>query len=263
MIDIHNHILPALDDGSPDIETTEEYFKLIKEAGISHIVFTPHYMPGFYDNTRDRLDKAYNSILPIKKEIIPNVNTYYSTEVYLNGEFIVNDIIKENLFINNSKYVLVENNLNGFTEDLYHLLYQLVRKGYKPILAHPERYQEIRTDISKAEDFMIRDVYLQINTSSLLGGYGEKVQQTAFELIDRGWAHFLGSDCHCHSGVYDYPESVELIRKEFDDNIATYLSKTFPQKMLNNEHVPIFYMVRKEIPQKKSFFDKLFNLFGD
>lgn len=263
MIDIHNHILPELDDGSPDIETTEEYFKLIKEAGITDIVFTPHYMPGFYENTRSKIEQSFQSVAQLKNDIIPEVNTFCSAEVYLNGEGIISDIVNEKLFLNNTNYVLVENNLNGFTEDLINLLYQLVRKGYKPILAHPERYKDIRRDITKVEDFMNRDVYMQINTGSLLGGYGDNVQKIAFELIDRGWAHFLGSDCHCHSGVYDYPLAVEAIRQEFDEQTANYLSKIFPKKMLNNENVPMFYMIRRELPKKKSFFDKLFNLFGD
>jgi protein-tyrosine phosphatase len=262
MIDIHNHILGGLDDGSPDLETTFEYLKLVNESGVKKLIFTPHYMPGFYDNSSEKIKLVYDEVMKHKAEFAPDVEFFHAAEVYLNGETILDDIYRENLFINNGQYVLVENNLNGFTEDLYTLLYNMIRKGLKPILAHPERYQDIRRDITKAEDLIHRDVYMQINTSSLLGGYGKQVQDIAFELIDRGWAHFLGSDCHCHSGVYDYAEAVNIIRNEFDDHIAKLLSETYPEKMLNNQSIPYFYMVRKELPRKKSFWQKLFSL-GD
>ncbi|HPY96839.1 MAG TPA: hypothetical protein PL063_06470 [Candidatus Cloacimonadota bacterium] len=263
MIDIHNHILPGLDDGSKDINTTIDYLQLVQSSGVKKLVFTPHYMPGFYDSTREKVSAIFKQIIELKAEHAPDVEFYHSAEVYLNGENIVNDIIKENFFINNSQYVLVENNLNGFTEDLYQLLYQMNRKGMRPILAHPERYMEIKNDPSRADDFLQRDVYLQINTGSILGGYGQQVQNAAFELIDRGWAHFLGSDCHCRSGVYDYPQAVEVIRNEFDDKIATLLSSTFPEKMLKNEIIPHFYMVKKTIPKKKSFIEKVLDFFGE
>ncbi|MCB5251256.1 MAG: CpsB/CapC family capsule biosynthesis tyrosine phosphatase [Candidatus Cloacimonadales bacterium] len=263
MIDIHNHILPGLDDGAKDIETTIEYLKLIQESGVKKLVFTPHYMPGFYESTHKAVSSIFKDIMKIKDDYAPDVHFYHSAEVYLNGENIIDDIIKENLFINNSQYVLVENNLNGFTEDLYQLLYQMTRKGMKPILAHPERYQEIKENPIKADDFLQRDVYLQINTGSILGGYGKQVQDTAFELIDRGWVHFLGSDCHCRSMVYDFPEAVDAIRHEFDNKMAELLSQTFPEKMLNNEHLPHFYMVRKETPKKKSFLEKMLDFFGE
>lgn len=263
MIDIHNHILPGLDDGSQDLDTTIEYLKLIQKSGVKKLVFTPHFMPGFYDSTQEKVTNVFNKVMQYKTEFAPDVEFFHAAEVYLNGENIVDEVYKENLFINNTQYVLIENNLNGFTDDLYNILYQMNRKGLKPILAHPERYREIKSDISKAEDFIQRDTYLQINTSSILGGYGPQVQKTAMELIDRGWAHFLGSDCHCHSNIYDFHEAVNVIRQEFDDHIATLLSETYPEKMLKNEYIPYFYMVRKELPKKKSFFEKLFGLLGD
>jgi len=160
--------------------------------------------------------------------------------------------------INGSRYVLVENSLTGFSHDLFENLYKLVKLGFKPILAHPERYLEIQRKPEMAEDFMHRDVYLQINTASILGGYGSKVQDVAMELIDRGYAHFLGSDCHCHSGVYDYPLAVEIIRKEFGDDTAEILVTDNPNKMLDNENIPYFYVRFESKPKKKSLWQKLF-----
>lgn len=262
MIDIHNHILFDLDDGAEDIKTSLDYIKMAEEAGITHLVLTPHFMPGYYNNHKEKILASYQEILKFKDEYAPNINLFQSAEVYLNGETIIDDIYRENFFINNTQYVLIENNLNGFTDDLFNLLFQMNRKGLRPILAHPERYKDIRENIQIAEDFMQRDVYLQINTGSLLGAHGSQVKNVALELIDRGWAHFLGSDCHCHSGIYDYAEALELIRKEFDDQTAELLSNTFPTKMLKNESVPYFYLSRQLPPKKKSVFDKFLSFIG-
>jgi protein-tyrosine phosphatase len=153
----------------------------------------------------------------------------------------------------------VENSLTGFSADLFENLYKLVKLGYKPILAHPERYLEIQKNIQFAEDFIHRDVYLQINTGSILGKYDKKTKDIALELIDRGYVHFLGTDCRCHSKVYDFAYAVEVIRKEFDDATVGWLTKDFPEKMLNNEDVPYFY-VRRVPPKQRSFFKRLFRL---
>jgi len=98
---------------------------------------------------------------------------------------------------------------------------------------------------------------LQINTSSVLGGYGGHIKDVAMELIDRGCAHFLGSDCHCHSGVYDFPEAVDLIIKEFGDDTADILVNENPIKMLENENIPYFYVSFDEKPKTIGFCQKL------
>lgn len=260
MIDIHNHILPGIDDGSQDISVTEQYLDLIAQAKMDAVVFTPHYMRGFFDNTKEIILEAFNSVEKIKKSKGYSFKTYCAAEVYLMGEEAVTDIQTNAFMINGSRYVLVENSLTGFSNDLFENLYKLVKLGFKPILAHPERYLEVQEKPSLAVDFMHRDVYLQINTGSILGNYGAKVRDVALELIDRGYAHFLGSDCHCHSGLYDYPQAVEAIRKEFDDDTAEILSSDNPERMLNNDNIKYFYVFHEEKPEKKSFFKKLFGL---
>ena len=260
MIDIHSHILPYLDDGSPHEEVTEYYIDRLVEANMEAVVFTPHFMRGFYDNTKDKIIEAFQKTNKMIKQKDYKLNVYCAAEVYLMGCEAVNDIQNNAFMINGSRYVLVENSLSGFSFDLYENLYQLVKLGFKPILAHPERYMEIKANPSLAEDFMHRDIYLQINTNSILGAYGNKVKDVALELIDRGFAHFLGSDCHCQNGIYDFPEAVDIIRKTFSDKIADMLSVEHPQKMLNNENIPHFYVFPQHRPKKKNLFQRLFRI---
>ena len=260
MIDIHNHILPGLDDGSQDIETTEIYLDLIAKANMEAIVFTPHFKRGFFDNTKDKILEAFHQVesLIIAKNY--SFKVYCAAEVYLVGELAVTDIQNNSFMINGSRYILVENSIYGFSKDLYENLYSLVKLGYKPILAHPERYSEIQKNIDLAADFLHRDIYLQINTGSLLDSYNMKTKETALELINRGYAHFLGTDSHCHTDVYDFPLALDIIKKQFGNDIAHILSKENPEKMINNDDVPYFYMQTKPRQTKKNIFQKIFGL---
>ncbi|MCL2062953.1 MAG: hypothetical protein FWG98_01080 [Candidatus Cloacimonetes bacterium] len=260
MIDIHNHILPGLDDGSPHEDVTAFYIDRVVEAKMEGIVFTPHYMRGFYNNTKDKILDVYQRTRQIIERKGYILNTYCAAEIYLVGNESIDDIQINSFMINGSRYVLVENSLTGFSYDLYENLYKLGKLGFKPILAHPERYVEIKEKPLLAEEFMHRDVYLQINTGSLLGLYGNRVKDVSFELIDRGYAHFLGTDCHCQNGVYDFPEAIDVLRKIFGDKTADLLGVEYPQKMLNNEDLPHFYNHKQQIPLKKNFFQRLFKL---
>ena len=260
MIDIHTHILPNIDDGSSHEDITSYYLDRLNEAGIEGVVFTPHYYRGIFHNTKDKILLKYDKVLEMIKKKGYKFNTYCSAEVYLMGSEVMTDIQDNAFMINGSRYVLVENSLFGFSFDMYENLYKLSRLGFKPILAHPERYQELLTKPDLSEDFMYRDVYFQINTGSILGEYGNNVRDLALKLIDKGHAHFLGSDCHCTNGEYNYLKAVEYIRREFGDKTADILSYEHPLKMINNENIPHFYLKNKAKPVKKNLLQRLFRL---
>ena len=76
------------------------------------------------------------------------------------------------------------------------IIFQLKVKNYKPVLAHPERYQYLQSNFSRIEDLINRGVYMQVNSLSLIGFYSKPIQQVAKRLVDEKWVHFLGSDCH-------------------------------------------------------------------
>ena len=260
MIDIHTHILPFLDDGSSDIETTEIFLEHIAKANMDAVVFTPHFKRGFFDNSKEKILPVYTQIENIIREKGYFYKTYCAAEVYLVGELAIADIQNNSFMINGSRYILVENNLYGFSKDFFENIYMLVKLGYKPILAHPERYPEIQKNVELAADFMHRDVYLQLNTSSILEGYTSKIKETAFELLRRGYAHFLGSDCHCQNNEYDFLQAFEIIKKRFGEDTAKILAKENPEKMLNNEDIQYFYLHTKPKPRNSSFLRRLFGL---
>ncbi len=261
MIDIHSHIMFDVDDGSPDLDTSLDYLKFMSEEGIKGVILTPHYMKGFYDNTAEIQNVKFQILKDAVQRENINIELYRGAEIFL-SEDIHLDVIKENLTLNNTNYILMETSMNGFPNGLLDIYYILVKQGYKPILAHPERYTEFINNPYAVEDLIHRNIYMQINTGSLLGGYGKKIQDTAWEMIYNGYAHFLGSDTHCHTQDYSYVDAVEAIRSETNDHTAKLLSEINPMKMLKNEKVNYFGAERfkKQPEAKKSLFKKLFGL---
>lgn len=252
MIDIHTHILHNCDDGSDSLELSIEQITNMIDKGVTDIVLTPHYMNSYVQTDAKVIDKQFEKLSEATADL--KINLYKGGEIFLNPG--VGDKIDKELCIGDTSYILVETNMSEFTPDIYEILFQLVRKGLRPILAHPERYNYIMNEPDIAEDFLHRNVYLQVNAGSILGFYGHKIAKTAWYLINNGFAHFIASDNHCKIDEYILPAAIEAIRDNIDDYTADLLSQTNPQKMLNNEKIKYFYL-KKQLIEKKGFFEKI------
>lgn len=252
MIDIHTHILHNFDDGSTSLDLSLSQIQNMIQKGVTDIVLTPHYFNSFVETEPEIIDERFKELSNEVTDL--NVKIHKAAEVFLNPG--IEKKIDQDTCIGESSYVLVETNMSEFTPDIYETLFKLVQQGYKPILAHPERYNYIMNDPAMAEDFLHRNVYLQINAGSVLGFYGARTQQTAWKLIEQGFAHFIASDNHCRTDHYILPDAVEEIRKNIDDFTADLLSKNNPQKVLENKDIQYFYL-KKQPEEKYGFFEKI------
>lgn len=255
MIDIHTHILPEVDDGAIDIVSAVKQLKMMSDSGVSAVFLTPHFLPGRYEATNEILQKNLKELRNAITAEAVNIDLIMGREIYLDS-VILSRIDNFKPFMGNSKYLLVETNMTDFPSDLNEILYHLVIMGFKPILAHPERYNNIIFDQTLAEDFLHRNVYLQINAASILGYYGKSVQKTAWFLIEQGFAHFLASDNHCRQDFYELPEAIEMIKQNIDDHTADLLTKINPHKIIENEDIEIFYLKKVFVPST-SFWSKI------
>ena len=254
MIDIHTHILHNCDDGSNSLELSIKQITNMIDKGVTDIVLTPHYMNSYVQTDAKIINKQFKELLTATSDL--EINLHKGGEIFLNPGIV--DKIDEKLCIGNTSYVLVETNMGEFTQEIYEILFQLVRNGFKPILAHPERYNYIMNKPEMAEDFLHRNVYLQINAGSILGLYGNRIAKTAWYLIDNGFAHFIASDNHCKTDEYILPAAIEAIRDNIDDHTADLLSQKNPEKMLNNEKIKYFYLEKQPV-EKSGFFRKILN----
>lgn len=197
MIDIHMHILPGVDDGSPNMESSLALADASAESGVDSIVATPHCYPGLYDNDAGpgleqrfaELDRAVRSArIPVRlyqgMEIFGTVQTPADLE---DGRVWT---------LNGTQYFLVEFAFDGDPVQCSEILDACARRGFIPVIAHPERYFFIQDDPRTAYRWVQRGYALQLNGESILGRLGEDCRQTAYLLLSHGLASCAASDAH-------------------------------------------------------------------
>lgn len=259
MIDIHSHIIPYIDDGSNSLEQSLKQLKSAEEGGVRKIYLTSHYFQGHYQYTRQEYDEKLNALRDQAQKAGLEIELISGFEIFIQPGIL--DKIKENtLTMGDSPYVLIESELNGLPEDFYASIYPLLRSGYKPILAHAERYVSIMHKPSKARSLVDKDIYIQTNAGSLLGHYGEKVRKTAWTLIQNGWTHFLASDDHARGNYGAIFEARKLIKDRIDERTADLLTREYPARIESGEKIPYSYVMvrRSHHRHKKSILGRIF-----
>lgn len=191
---MHSHLLPGIDDG---VKTPEEAFEVIdqlQELGYRKLITTPHIMTDYFGNTAESVRAAYQAFQPRLAAHRPSLQFEFAAEYYLDDTVIALAAERKPLLTFGDKYLLFETNMISEPLQLKEFIFSVTLQGYKPVLAHPERYQYMT--LEKAEDLRNRGVRLQLNLLSLIGHYGPPVQRLAEKLVGRGWVDMLGTDCH-------------------------------------------------------------------
>lgn len=196
--DIHCHVVPGVDDGSPDVHTSADLVERMKSWGISRILASPHVTAQTFENTPDILDPALDDL---HTEL---TRRSVAIDLDRHAEYRIDDFFKQLLEQGSvttlpNSYILVENSFLQEPWDLDSFLFDLKVRGLRPILAHPERYLYYsRFRPERYEEIYRSGTFLQINLLSLAGHYGKEEQHTAEKLIDRGLVDFIGTDLHNH-----------------------------------------------------------------
>lgn len=193
--DNHSHILYGVDDGVRTLEESLSILSYFEELGVRHLWLTPHIMEDVPNRTED-----------LKERFRRFAGEEYSGPVRLSlaAEYMMDNLYQERLRENDllehgDGYVMVETSPIAPPLDLWGLLSQTLSKGYRPILAHPERYRYMRPgDYEKLHQM---GVLLQLNLPSVAGFYGGDVIHRARFLLEKGWYAMVGSDCHRYSVV--------------------------------------------------------------
>ena len=212
--DIHCHVIPGIDDGSPDIETSVGLIERMNAWGIERIIASPHVTFGTFPNTpetianaRERLRKA------LAEKNIP-------VEISSSAEYRIDDLFLKHLEQGNLQllpgdFILVENSFMQEPWGLDNLLFDLQIKGLRPILVHPERYPYYYSKKDRYKTIHDAGVMMQVNILSLAGHYGKEEKRIAEHLIEKGYVDFLGSDLHrfSHADAIDaYLASKDYLR---------------------------------------------------
>ena len=193
-LDIHNHILPGIDDGSKSVDQSLEMVNMYADLGIQKLITTPHIYKDLYPNTKHNIQTAYTILR--EASINQSVEIIGYAAEYMVDEFFMNEINTESALLTCfENYVLIEIPFFGDLKRLNEALFSLLNKGYLPILAHPERYTALKTR-KEVEDLRRKGAIMQLNALSLIGFYGIEAQKKASIWLQKGLYDIIGTDAH-------------------------------------------------------------------
>jgi tyrosine-protein phosphatase YwqE len=194
--DMLSHLIPGIDDGSPDSGTSLRLIRQLYAMGYSKIITTPHIMQGFYNNTPSTILPGLELLRGELERLDIPVVIHAAAEYLLDTGLIDTLNADEPLLTLSGKKILVELSFVSPPLQLHSLLYQLQLKGYEPVIAHPERYKYYHDDPEQYRKLMEIGCELQLNLLSLTGHYGKDIKKAAIKLMDHRWPSYLGTDLH-------------------------------------------------------------------
>ena len=200
IFDIHCHIVPGVDDGAADIEESRKLLEMEYKQGVRNIILTPHFR-----------FQMFMEMLPMLRE-------------------------KKVATMAGSRYVLVEFSHNSEASYIRERLSAMLSGGYRPIVAHIERYEATRTDLDFVEELTEMGAYMQINADSIVGKCGFFTKRYCQKLMKNDLVHFVGSDCHDSSKrISRIGEAYSYVIKKMDTDYAKQLFIRNPQKIIDQK----------------------------
>ncbi|NMH88316.1 tyrosine-protein phosphatase [Flavivirga algicola] len=195
-VDIHNHILPGIDDGAKTIEDALSLLKKMNELGIKQYIPTPHIMQDFYPNTDATIGDAFQALLgALDSNLLESITLNPAAEYMLDNHF--ESLLENgNLFTLKKNYVLIEMSYFQAPINLEDIIFKIKTQGYMPILAHPERYSFYHNNLDYYKRLKQLGCSFQLNLLSLSDHYGKNVEKTANYLMEEQLIDFAGTDVH-------------------------------------------------------------------
>ncbi|MCU0467191.1 MAG: capsular biosynthesis protein [Arcicella sp.] len=209
-VDVHSHLLPALDEGAKSLEESVALILELKQLGFHKLILTPHIMAGFYPNSPHKIQKHLLSLREHLAEKQIEVEIEVAAEYYLDA-FFMKELLSANELLTfdseeGAKYLLFETQHLHEPKQLFEAIKRISRKGYTPVLAHPERYNYLQRNRLLVHQLYETGLLFQVNINSFSGYYGSRSRELAEYLSVAQMISFLGTDCHKQ-------EHIEMLQK--------------------------------------------------
>lgn len=197
MIDIHNHVLPGLDDGARHWEESLAMARMALEDGIQEVVCTPHWRLGIFGNTRSLILKRLKVFRKQLSEHEIPLTVHPGSELHIDAT-LLGKIKKEELctLADNGHYAMIELPMEILPQKMEDFFWAFLSEEITPVLAHTERYPFLLQEPGILYDWVQMGILTQISASSLLGRYGPKLERFAVQLMEHGMAHIIATDAH-------------------------------------------------------------------
>jgi len=223
-VDIHSHLLPGIDDGAKDLNHSIALIKKMRSYGIKNFITTPHVLGDVYPNSSSIIKEKLAEVkAELLKQNITDVSISAAAEYMMDEQFSI--LLKENDILTlKDNFILVEMSYFNAPFNLYEILFEIQLKGYKPVLAHPERYNFFHNNFETYYKLKKAGCLFQLNLLSLTPQYGKNVQKVSAKLLNENMYDFVGTDTHHHNHL----ELLKEIGKE-------KIKKTISHLLENNK----------------------------
>jgi protein-tyrosine phosphatase len=230
--DMHNHILPGIDDGSADPVISVMLAEGLHDLGYHSMICTPHIISDLYPNTRVTIGNAFKVFKDAAPPHLLPKGINFAAEYMINFDFEALLAGKEILSFGEKRFVLIEMSYLVESSNLKEMIFELLINGYQPILAHPERYHFYHIQPKVYEELVDAGCMLQLNILSLCGYYGGKIKSVAEKMIRQNLFSWVGTDLH-------HPGQLEILKRlASDKKILRTLEKI---KNLQNPELNVQY----------------------
>ncbi len=232
LIDLHCHCVPGVDDGARNVDESLDILAALRDLGFERVVTTPHTRPGMFDNTPASLRLAFDDLLRARSSAgsLPTLD--------LSSEHVCDAIVVRARMEGNGlpypggRSVLLEFYTSDFPLTIDHRLADLRRKGYLPVIAHPERYEPLWKHPEILERLLDLGCCALLDSAALIGRYGRRPQQCARQLLERGLYLAACSDAHRVADVQATGSSLRWLRAEYGEEEIEALFISGPQAIL-------------------------------
>jgi protein-tyrosine phosphatase len=252
LVDLHCHLLPGIDDGSPDLVHSLELAKMAVAEGITHILATPHHLDGDYVNHKADVFQAVASFQnELDQNKIPLI-IFPGQEVHINGD--LTEKYDDLLGIDEQKhYMLIEFPHGSVPEYAKRLFFELRKLGTTPVIVHPERNHGIQENLNLLYDFISEGALAQLTATSYIGGFGEHVQQISEKMVNHGLVQIFASDAHALKGRQFALKEAMLKLREFNGQQMVDQFETNAENLLNGLPVVAHGYSKIEVKKKRKF----------
>lgn len=220
---MHSHLLPGIDDGSPDVETSIMLIQGLTALGYKKFIATPHILWDLYQNTSESISKALGELQVGLREKGLDVDITAAAEYYIDEHFVQELNNKKPFLTLKDNLVLVEFSMVTAPLELQDVLFEMQMQNYQPVIAHPERYVYLQNKRGFYDNLRDSGCLFQLNLLSLTGYYGREVKGLAEYLLKHQFYSYAGTDLHgerhlahlrnlAHSSLYEELKDSGLLR---------------------------------------------------